>query len=431
MFKINQLRGASLLTFGALIMGAMLNLTGCDNKDKTPQAPPPPNVNVIKLEPRDVTTFVELPGRASAYYHAEVRPQVSGIILKRMFDEGSYVEAGQQLYQIDPAIYEANYQTALANQQKAQANLVNAQLTAERYEQVVKVNAVSKQEYDNAMAQLRAAKAEVAAANAAVKTAKVNLDYTKVYSPVSGKAGISTVTEGALVTAAQATPLVYVQQVDRMYIDIVQSSTDYLRLQRSIQDGSIKNDGTNGIRNVRLIFEDGTSYKEMAVLKLNDTTVDKSTGSITRRAVVKNEDGMILPGMYIRAQVKEGLNQGALLVPDQAVQRGNKGEYIVLVVNKDNVVEQRVIQSDRSYNKHWVVIPGVKDGTGLDAGDMIIMEGSLQVRHGLKVNPTIMKHEPVLSPDDEVTKLPPEAIKEASAADVELKPVGSGDQTAQ
>lgn len=406
-----------------LLMPALLVMPGC-SEEKPPQqggqqAPPVP---CVTLEPQDVPLYVDLPGRAVSYHTSEVRPQVTGIILKRLFEEGSDVEKGQQLYQIDPALYEAQYETALANQKRAEASLTNAKLLADRYGAVVSRNAVSRQEYDNAMSAYRTAQAELASSKASVKTAKINLDYTKVFAPVSGRIGISSVTEGALVTAGQGTPLAYIQQMDPMHIDIVQSSSEYLRLQRGIQSGLITQ-GELGEIPVTITLEDGREANSTGTLKMYDVDVNESTGAITMRAEIPNTERLILPGMFVRAKVKQATILSGLLVPQQAVQRNQKGEPYVLVVNHDNIVEQRVFSTNLGvYENAWVVSPGLytpegeplrleqaderrKQGRhvyGLLAGERIVMEGSimLQMTGGSKVTPTEYKPYVMKSPSE-------------------------------
>ena len=269
---------------GALPLVFMLpGLYGCGG-DEAGQAPRLPKVGVVEMLPTSVLTSVELTGRVASHATAEVRPQVSGIILKRLFKEGSNVQAGEQLYQIDPSVYQAQHDTALAAQQKARAALTNTKSVLDRYTEIIKVRGVSQQEYDNAQAQHRVAQADLAAAEAAVKSAAINLDYTKVFSPVSGRVGISNVTEGALVTAGKPTPLVFVQQMDPMYIDITQSSADFLRLQRNLRSGAMAEAGEQAV-GVKLVLEDGLPYEHEARMMLYDATVSKSTGSITMRAM--------------------------------------------------------------------------------------------------------------------------------------------------
>lgn len=391
----------------ALAMVVLLQ-GGCKSDSGQAQKPALPVVKVYTVTLSDVPFFTELPGRARAFNVSEVRPQVTGIILNRLFQEGTNVEKGQQLYQIDPAIYEANYNTALANQQRAEAALGTAKLLADRYARIVKSNAVSKQEYDDAMAAYRQAEAELAAMKAAVQTAKINLDYTKVFAPVSGRIGISNVTEGALVTATQATPLAYVQQMDPMNIDIVQSSKDYLRLQRGVQSGMVT-PGTLGEIPVTLLLEDGKPFQQKANLKLYDVNIDQSTGSITMRAEVENPNSLIMPGMFVRAIVNQGTLKNAILVPQQAVAFNTKGLPYALVVDKTGMVETRVFHETLGeYQGSWVITPGLsneaaetvteedaikrtKQGQpvyGLMPGDRVIMEGTMNpaVKGGAEVD---------------------------------------------
>jgi membrane fusion protein (multidrug efflux system) len=370
-----------------------------------------PQVGIVELSTQNVPSVVELGGRVASHATAEVRPQVSGIILRRMFEEGSNVIAGQQLYQIDPALYQAQYDTAVASQLKAQTAMDNAKKIMDRYTEVIKVKGVSQQEYDTATSAYNQSKAELAAAQAAVQTAKINLDYTKVYSPVSGRTGISSVTEGALVTAGQPTPLVYVQQMDPMYIDITQSSSEFLRLQRALKDGTMSSSGARDdsgkevdVLKVRLVLEDGHPYvkyedgrllrdrdgnpvEHEATMMLYDATVDQSTGSITLRAVVDNPDHLLLPGMFVRAKVTEGIVENAILAPLAAVERTARGEAQVKIINAEGKVEERIIESNRIYNNRaWIVLPGVSGARGLDVGEKLIVEGLNRVRAGMPAN---------------------------------------------
>lgn len=395
--------------FSLFILAALFAFTAGCSEDKPQQQNQTPQVGVVEMKPENVPSTIELAGRVASNATAEVRPQVSGIILKRLFEEGSNVVAGQQLYQIDPAIYQAQYDTAVANQLKAKTAMDNARKIMDRYTEIIKVKGVSQQEFDTATSTYNQSRAEFEVARSAVETAKINLDYTKVYAPVSGRAGISTVTEGALVTANQATPLVYVQQMDPMYIDITQASAEFLRLQRSLMDGTMAQSGEEAdgqevnVLAVKLILEDGkpyTKYKDgkpvldkdgkpeqyIAKMLLYDATVDQSTGSITLRAVVENPEHLLLPGMFVRAQVTEGIIENALLVPITAVTRTPRGEAQVKIVNKAGQVEERLIDSTRIYNsKYWIVLPGVEGPRGLDPGDKVIVEGLNRIRAGMQV----------------------------------------------
>lgn len=383
MFKLNTTKKSRLCIVILLLLGTSFILGGCLGDTKKSEGPTfMPNVGVVELKAQNVLTTVELNGRVASPAIAEVRPQVNGIILKRMFEEGSQVKAGDQLYQIDPAIYQAQYDTAQANLKKAETSLKNTKSIVDRYTEIIKVKGVSQQEYDTAMAQYRSAEADVAAAKAAVQSAKINLDYTKVFSPVSGRVGISSVTEGALVTAAQLTPMVSVQQMDPMYIDITQSSADFLRLQRNLQSGAMADAGASGVE-VRLVLEDGLPYEHTARLMLYDAAVSRSTGSITMRAVVDNPNNLLMPGMFVRTIVTEGITENALLVPLQAVERNPQGKPVVMVVNDNGLVEQRIIQTNRIYNNEaWIVLPGKANGDGLNEGDKVIVEGTNRVLSG-------------------------------------------------
>ena len=294
-------------------------------------APPPPaNVDVVTLKEEPVTLTTELPGRTSAYRIAEVRPQVNGVLQKRLFVEGSDVKEGQQLYQIDPAPYQAALDTALANAQKAQAAETTAQITLKRNQGLLASHAVSQQDIDNATATYEEAQADVAAANAAIETAKINLNYTKVLAPISGRTGRS-VTVGALLTADQTTSLVTIQQLDPIYVDVSQSTAVLLRLERELAAGQIKSAG-NGAAQVRLKFEDGTDYGPVGQLQFSEANVDQSTGSVILRAVFPNPNEMLLPGMFVRAEIEEGVQEKGILVPQQAVTHDAKGDATTLVV---------------------------------------------------------------------------------------------------
>jgi len=313
-----------------------------------------------------VPITTELPGRVNAYRVADVRPQVSGIIQKRLFVEGSEVKAGQQLYQIDPAPYQATYDSALAAQMSARA-------LAERYKPLVEANAVSKQDYDNAVASRLQAQA-------AVETARINLIYTKVLAPVSGRLGRSFVTEGALVTANQSTALATVQQLDPIYVDVTQPSTTLLRLRREASAGLLKRN-EEGKTEVRLRLEDGSDYALPGTLEFSEVTVDVGTGSVTLRALMPNPDRLLLPGMFVRAELEEGVREGTVLAPQQGVTHNQKGEPSALVVGPDSTVQLRTLQADRAVGDQWVVT------AGLSPGDRVIVEGLQFARPGAKVVP--------------------------------------------
>jgi membrane fusion protein (multidrug efflux system) len=335
---------------------------------------------VVTIEPQSVTLTTELPGRTSPFRIAEVRPQVTGVLLKRLFTEGAEVREGQQLYQIDSAPYQAAYDSAQAQLAKAQAELASAQSLRDRYEALKSTNAVSKQDYDNAVASQMQAQADVAAANAAIETAQINLTYTKVLSPITGRTGRS-VTEGALLTANQSTVLVTVQQLNPIYVDIPQSTALLLRLQRELADGQIKSSGANEAP-VSLILEDGSQYQETGQLEFAETTVDQTTGSVIMRAVFPNPQNLLLPGMFVTAKLEEGVAQNALLVPQQGVTHDPKGNATALVVNADDKVEMRPIKTERALGDKWLVTDG------LQAGDRVIVEGLQKAMPGATVHPT-------------------------------------------
>lgn len=367
---------AQALAFAAI----SLTLAACGKKAAPPGPPPPVEVGVVTLAPTAVTLTKELPGRTSAFRVAEVRARVNGIVLKRLFTEGSDVKEGQPLFAIDPAPYRAAFEGAKAQLARAEATLANARLQAERYTDLVKDNAVSKQEYDNALAALKASEADVAAGRAALEAAQINLGYTTVRSPVSGRIGRSAVTEGAYVQASSATLLATVQQLDPVYVDVTQSSADVLRLRHELEGGKLQSAGKGKAR-VRVVLEDGREYAETGALQFADVTVDPSTGSIALRAIVPNPRGELLPGMFVRARLDEGVNPEALLVPQQGVTRDQKGLPTALVVNAEKKVERRQLVTDRAVGDAWLVTAGLK------AGDQVIVEGLQKVRPGVPVNP--------------------------------------------
>jgi membrane fusion protein (multidrug efflux system) len=372
-YRVRMIAVAWLLVAGVVV-------AGCGKKNKGGAPPPsgPPEVGVITVQPQRVEIATELPGRTSAYLVAEVRPQVSGIIKKRVFTEGSDVKAGQLLYQIDPATYQAAYASAKAAEARAEANIIPARLKEERYRDLVKIKAVSQQDYDNAYASFKQAEAELAAARAAVETARINLAYSKVTAPISGRIGKSAVTDGALVTANQAAALATIQQLGTMYVDITQSSADLLRLKQSLASGKLKKSGA-GQAKVKLILENGAQYPQEGSLKFSDVTVDPSTGSVTIRALFPNPRQTLLPGMFVRAIVKEGVNDNAILVPQRGVTRNPAGNPMVLVVGAEEKVEPKVIQVERTVGDNWLVSDGLKPG------DRVILEGIQKARPGTPV----------------------------------------------
>lgn len=366
---------ARVSLLSSLIISAVL-LTGCDNsgnQQAQPQAPQV-SVHVVHSEPLSVNT--ELPGRTSAFRVAEVRPQVSGIILKRNFVEGSDIKAGESLYQIDPATYQAAWNSAKGDEAKAEAAAAIAHLTVKRYVPLLGTQYISQQEYDQAVASARQADADVVAAKAAVENARINLAYTKVTSPIDGRIGKSSVTEGALVTNGQADAMATVQQLDPIYVDVTESSNDFMRLkQESLQRG-------DDSKSVQLIMENGQPYSLKGSLQFSDVTVDESTGSITLRAVFPNPQHTLLPGMFVRARIDEGVNPQAILVPQQGVTRTPRGDATVLIVNAQNQVENREVTAAQAIGDKWLIT------SGLHNGDKVIVSGLQKVRPGVTVKAT-------------------------------------------
>jgi membrane fusion protein, multidrug efflux system len=346
------------------VLGLLL-LTGCGHK-VAPPAPPPPKVSVVTVQAQAVPITTELPGRVNGYRTADVRPQVNGIILKRLFVEGKDVKAGQQLYQIDPAPYQATYDSAVAAD-------VSARALWERYKPLAEANAVSKQDYDNAVA-------AHLQAQAAVETAHINLIYTRVLSPITGRIGRSLITEGALATANQTTVLATVQQLDPVYVDVTQPTTTLVRLEKEAAAGLLEQNEA-GKAQVRVRLEDGSEYDHPGTLEFSEVTVDEGTGSVTLRALLPNPERLLLPGMFVREEIHEGMRQGVVLAPQQGVSHNQKGEPTALVVGPDNTVELRTITTDRAIGDQWLVT------TGLKPGDRVIVEGIQSVKPGAKVVP--------------------------------------------
>ncbi|MCS2165930.1 efflux RND transporter periplasmic adaptor subunit [Scandinavium manionii] len=355
------------------LLASTLLLCSCDNAGDRPQQPQTPHVtvHVITRAPLSVTT--ELPGRTTAFRIAEVRPQVNGIILHRNFIEGSDIQAGESLYQIDPATYQAAWNSAKGDEAKAAAAATIAHLTVKRYLPLLGTQYVSRQDYDQAVANAQQADASVMAAKAAVETARINVAYTKVTSPISGRIGKSSVTEGALVTNGQSQALATVQQLDPIYVDVTQSSSDFMRLkQQSLEHGS-------DTKSVELVMENGQPYSLKGTLQFSDVTVDESTGSITLRAIFPNPQHTLLPGMFVRARIDEGVQPNAILVPQEGVTRTPRGDATVLVVDAKNQVEVRNVTASQAIGRQWLVT------NGLNAGDKVIVSGLQKVRPGVSV----------------------------------------------
>ncbi|WP_442112417.1 efflux RND transporter periplasmic adaptor subunit [Pseudomonas sp. NUPR-001] len=338
-------------------------LSGCKKEEAAPVAQAP-QVGVVTLQTQAYTLTSELPGRTTAYRIAEVRPQVNGIILKRLFKEGTEVKEGQQLYQIDPSVYEATLASA-------QANLQSTRSLSERYKQLVAEQAVSRQEYDDAQAKRLQAEA-------ALRSAQIDLRYTKVLAPLSGRIGRSSVTEGALVNNGQADAMAVIQQLDPIYVDVTQSSAELLKLRRELESGQLQKVGDNSAK-VTLTLEDGSTYRQEGRLEFSEVSVDPTTGSVTLRAVFPNPEHNLLPGMFVHARLKAGVNAQAILAPQQGVTRDLKGQPTALVVDKDNKVELRQLKASRTVGNEWLI------EEGLNAGDRVITEGLQYVKPGIEV----------------------------------------------
>jgi membrane fusion protein (multidrug efflux system) len=360
---------------GLLVVG--LTLVGCG--PRAPQGPQgamgPPEVGVVELKAQRVVLTTELPGRTTAYRVADIRPQVNGLILKRAFTEGAEVKKGDLLYQIDPAPYQAAVDQAQAAVAMAEAQLPAVLAREERFRSLVESRAVGQQAYDDALAALRQLEGQLGVSKAALEMAKINLSYTPIKAPISGRIGRSGITEGALVTAYQPIPLATIQQLDPIYVDVAQSTAELQTLQRRLADGRLTRDGENQ-NMVTILREDGTAYPQDGALEFRDVTVDPTTGSVILRIVVPNPDGELLPGMFVRAVVKEGVKEDAILVPQQGVSRDPKGNPLALIVNADGNVEQRMLALDRAIGHQWLVC------SGLAAGDRVIVEGVQKVRPG-------------------------------------------------
>ena len=361
------------------ILASLLLLAGCEKGQAQHDGPPRlPEVATVTISPRQIKLETELPGRTSAHLVAEIRPQVNGIIKRRRFKEGSDVKAGQLLYQIDPAPFQVAYDSAKASLAKAQANLPAVQSRAQRYKDLLADKAVSRQELDDAVSAVDQARAEIQYWTSAVEAARINLDYTRVTAPISGRIGVSSVTDGALVTAYQPAALATIQQLNPIYVDVTQSTTDLLRLRRHLASGQLTAEGKSG-KKVRIILEDGTPYPGQGKLQFRDITVNPSTGSFMLRIVVPNPHHLLLPGMFVRAIVQEGIAEKAILVPQQGVSRTPKGDPIALVVDDTGKVQQRMLSLNRAIGDQWLV------SEGLSAGDRVIVEGMLNIRPGMAV----------------------------------------------
>ncbi len=374
LFPVAALRRAGLIT--------PLLLAGCGQGSPTGGAGalgqmPPPELGVVTLvaEPADLT--LELVGRATPYRIAEVRPQVGGIIKSREFQEGGEITAGQPLYLIDPARYEAARDSAEAALVRARATRERAEKKADRYTDLLKSKAGSQEQFDDAQAALKESAADVQVAAADLTKARIELEYTRITSPIDGQIGRSTVTQGALVTANQAQALATVQQLDPIYVDLTQSAAQQLRLRRALEDGRLRRSG-DGPPKATLTLEDGSTYPHEGRLEFAEVSVDQGTGTVTLRATFPNPDHVLLPGMFVRAQVEEGTRQEAILVPQQGIQRDRQGQAVALVLNDEDLVEQRQVETDRALGSRWLINEGLKPG------DRVIVEGVQKAKPGIK-----------------------------------------------
>jgi membrane fusion protein, multidrug efflux system len=367
------------LTRSALLAALLLSACG----KETPPPPPPKEVGVVPVQLESVTLTAELPGRTSPYESSDVRPQVDGIVLKRLFQEGDYVRAGQTLYQIDPAPYAAQVANARAALTRAQASISSTRALARRYGDLVKINAISRQDYENATASAGQAEADVAAQRASLNAAEINLRRTRITAPISGRIGASTFTVGALVTAAQTEPLTVIQRLDPIFVDITQSSVDVLRLRKQLMEGQLSRGGSAA--RVRLTLEDGSDYGLEGKLQFTDVTVAQETGTVRIRAIFPNPNGLLLPNMYVRAHLVEGTRAQGILAPQQAVTRNERGDPVAMVIGADNKLEIRQLTAPRAVGDKWLVTAGLKPG------DKLVMDGAGALQPGTPVKPVPWK----------------------------------------
>jgi membrane fusion protein (multidrug efflux system) len=400
---------SSFASFG-VIASLLSLLAGCGDQTKG-AAPPPTEVGIITVAPERLTVTNELPGRVEANRIAQVRARVAGIVQKRLFTEGSDVKEGQVLFRIDPRSYQASYESSDAALKRAEANFVQADLKLQRYKKLVEINAVSKQEFDDATAAQKQAAADVAAAKSARTNAGLNLEYATVTAPISGRIGRALVTEGALVGQGDATPLATIQQIDPIYVNLTQSSAELMQLRQAMQNGQLR-DVSKGELKVKLVTEDGNVYPLSGKLLFSDISVDETTGAVTLRALFPNPKHMLMPGMFVRAQLQQAVNEQAIAVPQQAVQRSADGAT-VMVVGEGDKVEVRKVTTTSSSGNRWII------GEGLKPGDRVIVEGLQKIRPGAPVRP--VPWQPAATPDAKDSPKPqaetkPGADKSAPAA---------------
>lgn len=363
---------------GVAVLALALALAACGGGNEQQQQAPqgPPTVGYVVVRPQAVTLTNELPGRTTAFETSEVRPQVNGLVLDRLFVEGDVVRKGQPLYRIDPAPYQAQVASARAALARARASIASSAALARRYSELVKINAISRQDLENAQTTAQQAQADVAAQQAALRSAQIDLARTTIRAPITGRIGRSAFTTGALVSAAQANPLATIQRIDPIYVDIQQSSSDLLTLRQQIINGQLTREGN---ARVKLKLEDGSDYGPEGTLRFADVTVDPNTGSQVIRALFPNPNGLLLPGMFVRASLAQGTDQNAILVPQRAVSRDERGKATVMVIGADNKVEPRVLQTSRTIGDNWLVTGGLK------AGDKVIVAGGMMLRPGMPV----------------------------------------------
>ena len=370
---------------------AAVALAGCSKSaGPAPSTPPPTEVGVVTVQPQQVAVVTELPGRLNAYRISEVRARVAGILIKRLFTEGSDVKAGQVLALIDPAPFQAALDSAEAALAKSDANLRQVEAQAGRYKELAPIHAVSQQDYDNAVAAVDGNKADIATAKANVVTAKLNLGYATMTSPIAGRIGRALVTEGALVGQGDATEIASVQQLDPIYFDFTESSADLLRLRRQVESGQVKNIAP-GEAKLTLVLEDGSTYANPGRLLFSDVTVDPTTGMVTLRAEIPNPDMLLLPGMFARGRLEQAVDQAALTVPVRGVQHNADGSASVMMVNDESKVEVRPVQLGTMQGNNWIVLSGLK------AGDRVILEGLLKIGPGMPVKAVPFQAAPAAS----------------------------------
>ena len=401
-----------------------LALAACGGDDQAGGDRPPPEAGFITVESEPFTITSELPGRTTPHQVAEVRPQVNGIIEERLFEEGQLVEKGEPLYRIDDSLYQADVESARAELARAQATLKSTRLRAQRFEKLLDMKAVSQQEYDEAEAALGENEAQVAAARAALSSARTNLDYTTLEAPISGRIGRSTVTAGALVTANQAQSLATIRQLDPIYVDLTQSARELRRLRQALENGELEKVGEDKAR-VTLLMEDGSEYQEEGVLQFSEYAVEESTGSVTLRALFPNPDGDLLPGMFVRAKLPEGERSEAILVPQKGIARDSTGQATAMVINDNDQVERRNVTTERAVGNRWLI------AEGLSGGDRLVVEGLQKIQPGMTVKPVKVDEEDAeAGPQMEKGETPPEQKQKEQQEGLDGEnPASSGTQS--